>query len=193
MPHRALTRHRLVLLAMAFSVAALAAGAGVWWRAALLPKRFAAVVEGRLYRSGEVVPRQLRHLQEEYGIGRIISLLNPDDPATHLERAAAEQLGLEWCNVPLTGDGASTPAARQRILELLSDPSAPPTLVHCAAGSNRTGLAVGLYRLRCQGWTLDQVLDEMRRFGFDDLPRHENLRQALAAEAEAAASRPAAP
>ncbi len=169
------------------AVIALAAGTGFWRHATRLPKRFAVVAEGRLYRSGEVTPEHLERLQRDYGIGRIICLLNPEAQVTVTERAAAERLGLEWRNVPLTGDGASTPEDRRRIIELLTAPDSPPTLVHCAAGVNRTGLAVGLYRLHCQGWTLEQVLAEMRAFDFEDLPgKHDNLRQALAAEAEAA-------
>lgn len=170
--------------------AALIVGAGVWYQSTVLPKRFATVVPGKLYRSGEVSARQLARLRDEYQIERIVCLLNPDEPVTQAERAAAEELGLEWQNVGLTGDGASDARARQKILALLREPNAPPTLVHCAAGVNRTGLAVGLYRIAEQDWTYDQVLDEMRRFDFEDLPKHENLREALR-EAARATSQPA--
>ena len=119
-------------------------------------------------------------------------LLNPEAPETQTERQAAEKLGVQWCNVPLPGNGASTPAERQQILTLLAAPGAGPTLVHCAAGTNRTGLAVGLYRLHQQGWELERVLGEMRTFGFDDDERHRGVREALASEAAtAASSRPA--
>lgn len=178
-------RRRTGLVVAVASVLAGAAGTAAWWHSNRLPKRFALVADGRLYRSGEVTPGQLERLQREYRIGRVISLLDPDAPVSKAERATAQRLGLVWHNVPLRGSGESTAADRRRILDLLTDPDAPPTLVHCAAGVNRTGLAIGLYRLRCQGWTLEQVLTEMRAFGFEDLPKHENLRQALAAEAAA--------
>ncbi len=170
-------------IAAVFAAVVVVAGSGLWWQATRLPKRFATVVEGRLYRSGEVTAAQLERLQREYGIQRVVSLLNPEAPISVAERAAAERLGIEWHNVPLRGNGESTPAERVKILELLAFPDTPPTLVHCAAGVNRTGLAVGLYRLHCQDWTLDQVRAEMKAFDFEDLPKHENLRQALAAEA----------
>ena len=179
------TTRRLRIAVVLAAVFALVAGGALWWRATLWPRRFAPVVAGHLYRSGEVTPAQLDRLVRDYGIRRVVSLLDASAPVTVAERAAAARLGLEWHNIPLPGDGASTPAERRQILALLSDPNAPPTLVHCAAGTHRTGLAVGLYRLRCQHWPLEQVLAELKQFGFNNLPKHENLRQALVAEAAA--------
>ena len=176
---------RWIPWALTVAVLACGGGAALWWQTHLMPRRFAAIVDGRLYRSGKVTPAQLRRLQREYGIGRIVSLLNADSAVTAAERRAAESLGMQWCSVPLPGDGASTPAERQQILDLLGEPNAPPTLVHCAAGVNRTGLAIGLYRLHYQHWPLERVLAELHSFGFEDLPRHENLREALSAEAQA--------
>jgi len=181
---------RRIQIAACTAVLVLTAGGALWWRAAQWPRRFATVVEGRLYRSGEVTPAQLNRIARNYGVKRVLSLLDAHAPVTTAEHAAATRLGIEWHNIPLPGDGASTPAERHRILELLADPNAPPMLVHCAAGTNRTGLAVGLYRLHCQHWPLEQVLAELRQFGFDDRPKHESLRQALAAEAAAAQDEP---
>lgn len=153
------------------------------------PKRFAAVVEGRLYRSGGVSPAQLERVTRKYHIRTVLCLLNSESAEADEERAAAERLGLKWLNVSLPGNGDSTPAQREQIKKLLSDESLSPLLVHCAAGANRTGLAVGLYRIREQGWSLDQVMAELRAFDFEDLPKHQNLRDALAAEAAAVAPR----
>jgi len=181
-PERKSHRRRVLLAAAA--MVAVCVLAVTWQLLDWRPKRFAEVAPGELYRSGEVSPEQLAHLKESYGISRVICLLNPDAPETQEERAAAEKLGVEWVNVPLPGDGASTPADRARLIELLGMEDAGPTLVHCAAGTNRTGLAVGLYRLHYQGWSLEAVMREMRAFDFEDLPKHENLRAALRAEAE---------
>ncbi len=178
---RAVTKKLSVAVGVVVLVAV--AGAGVWWQVTRLPKRFAPVVEGELYRSGEVTPAHLERLQEEYGIQRVISLLNPAVPESIAERQAAERLGIEWHNIPLGGDGASEPGKRDQLRELVLAEDAPPTLVHCAAGVNRTGLAVGMYRIHAQGWSYEQVLEEMLRFDFDNLPKHENLRAALQAEA----------
>ena len=180
-----LHRRNLLLGALVLLVAA-SATSGALWSHFRLPHRFGVVEPGHLYRSGRVSPAQLAQVVEQYRIGRVISLLNPDVPESAAERAAAERLGLRWDNVPLPGDGASTPADRERLRALLVDPAAPPTLVHCAAGVYRTGLAVGMFRLHVQHWTLPQVLAELRAHKFRDEPQHANLRAALAAEAELA-------
>lgn len=147
-----------------------------------LPKRFGAVVPGRLYRCGDVAPRELEYAVRTYGVRTVLSLLNPDVPASIEEREVARRLGLRWENVPLPGNGASTPEERERIKRVLFDPEAGPLLVHCAAGSNRTGLAVGMYRIHREGWSVEDVLREMRRYAFEDLPKHDNLRAALRLE-----------
>lgn len=188
---RTLARRRLAVV-VAVAVCGLAGFGGYSWWAAQYPKRFAMVEPGRLYRSGEVTPAQLARLRETYGIERVICLLATESPEAQAEHTAAQKLGLDWHNIPMGGDGTSTSPQRDQLRALLLDPNAPPTLVHCAAGTNRTGLAVGMYRIHHDGWTYDQVLDEMRRFSFDDLPKHENLRAALRDEARRATSQPAA-
>lgn len=186
-------RSRALLMGTLAALAAGAVGVGVYREFFALPKRFAAVEEGRLYRSGRLEPGDLERLQREFGIRVVLSLNNPESPESIAERQEAESLGMRWLNVPLPGNGASTPADRERIRQILLDAHEGPLLVHCSAGVNRTGLAVGMYRLYRQGWTLEQVMKEMRRFDFEDEPHHENLRQALASEARCAATQRAGP
>jgi protein tyrosine phosphatase (PTP) superfamily phosphohydrolase (DUF442 family) len=169
-------RARLGLLIALLLVGA-AAGGGWYW---------SEVVPGKLYRSGDISPAQLERVAHDLGIKRVISVLDPNVPESVAEREAAQRLGLRWENVPMRGNGESTPADRERILALLKEPDAPTTLVHCSAGTNRTGLAIGLYRIHCEGWTYEQVLEELKRYSFDDLDKHENMREALR---EAARSR----
>jgi tyrosine-protein phosphatase SIW14 len=186
------TNRRIVIALIALGTAL---GGGLWaWHAAYgQPKRFGVVEEGRLYRCGEITPRQLERVMREHGIRTVLSMLDPQHPKSLAERAEAERLGLRWLNVPLGGDGSSSEADRERIRAIVLDPGNAPLLVHCAAGANRTGLACGIFRIHADGWPVERVLEEMHGFGFDDLPKHENLRAALEAEARLAASRPAQP
>lgn len=150
------------------------------------PKRFAEVVPHQLYRSGEVSPAQLAYLKQKYNIRTVICLLDDQSPQTQAEHDAAMQLGLNFFNVPLRGNGASTADDREQLKTLMFGYAERPILVHCAAGTNRTGLAVGMWRLYEQGWPLERVVAEMKDFDFEDGPNHEDLRTALATEAEQA-------
>jgi protein tyrosine/serine phosphatase len=85
------------------------------------------------------------------------------------------------------GSASIKPHKSHTVVDLLIDGNAPPTLVHCAAGVNRTGLAVGLYRIHHDGWSYEQVYEELLSHDFDDLPKHEQLRETLRQEAARAA------
>jgi hypothetical protein len=41
-----------------------------------------------------------------------------------------------------------------------------PTLLHCEAGANRTGLVSALYRVAKQGWSADTAIDELEYGGY---------------------------
>ncbi len=178
------SRIRAVVLAAVLLVGALL----TWSQLNRYPKRFAVVAPGEIYRSGEVRPPHLERLKAELNLKTVLSLLNPEAPESVAEQEAAERLGIVYLNVPLRGNGASTPPDRDRIREILFDESHRPLLVHCSAGANRTGLTIGMYRLYHDGWTYEQVLAEMKQFDFEDEAHHENLRAALRAEAERAAA-----
>lgn len=175
------SRGRVMQLA---ALALVAAALAIWGWTSRMPRRFAEVVPGRLYRCGSVNGAQLERLAKRYQIRAVLSLLDPAAPESQRERAAAEALHLRWINVPLRGNGDSTAEERARIKAALADESAAPLLVHCAAGTNRTGLTVGLYRLNQQGWTADQVFEEMKQFDFRDDDAHLGMRTAILDEAK---------
>lgn len=183
----ALRQSAKVRLATFATLLLIGVGGSFAWRAATAwPKRFSAVDPGRVYRCGEVTPDQLSRIAAEYDLRGVLSLLNPGVPESAAERERALKLGLRWNNVPLTGDGASTSADRDRIRAILRDETNLPLLIHCAAGVNRTGLAVGMYRIHAQHWTIEQVEQELLSTDFENEPQHQNLRDALREEANLA-------
>lgn len=186
-------KHRTLVLVLLALGAVLGGGGWAWHAAYGMPKRFGVVEAGRLYRCGDITPRQLERVTRQHGIRTVLSMLDPEHPESLAERAEAQRLGLRWLNVPLQGDGSSSESDRNQMRTILLDPGNAPLLVHCAAGANRTGLACGMFRIHADGWTVERVLQEMREFGFDDLPKHENLRAALRAEAQIATSQPSRP
>jgi len=54
----------------------------------------------------------------------------------------------------------------ERALRTLADARLHPIYIHCELGRDRSGLIIGLYRVRCEGWSLCSAYCEMKRFGF---------------------------
>jgi hypothetical protein len=51
-------------------------------------------------------------------------------------------------------------------LRVVTDKGSQPVLVHCAQGSDRTGMMVAIYRIVVQGWSKDDALKEMVEGGY---------------------------
>jgi hypothetical protein len=138
----------------------------------LTPKNFGIVDEGKLYRSGELTPAATRRVVEEKHIRTIVDLGGYDlDPAGEriAERTAAA-LNVERHVFRLNGDGTGNPNAYVEALRILSDPAKQPALVHCSAGSQRTGACVILYRTIVQGKGKGcgaELLAEAAEYGHD--------------------------
>jgi protein tyrosine/serine phosphatase len=133
--------------------------AHVWWRVqsvvglAKSPRRFGVVVEGKIYRSGRIDPVSLQWVAQQSGIKTVVDLGAFVDGSAE-DRAiaeAAEALGLKRYVFRLRGTGAGDPQRYVDALRVLRDESAYPVLVHCAAGAQRTGACVLLYRHLFEG------------------------------------------
>jgi tyrosine-protein phosphatase SIW14 len=115
-----------------------------------------------IYRGGRPKVQDMAILQRQQQIKTIISLENSDHAEIiRREREATEKLGMKFINVPL--DVYETPADKDMavLLRLLDDEALQPVFVHCLHGEDRTGLVIGLYRFKVQGWTADQAYREM--------------------------------
>jgi hypothetical protein len=56
----------------------------------------------------------------------------------------------------------------ERALRLLTSAHLHPVYLHCELGRDRSGLVIGLYRVRCQDWSACAAYAEMQRFGFNE-------------------------
>src|SRR5438067_8286799 len=88
---------------------AAAAGVGVWAtvetrRNRLVWDHFDVVKRGYLYRSGQLNPDQLRAAIRRYGLRTIVSFQVTGE-GVEAERAIARALGVDFLNLPMSGDG----------------------------------------------------------------------------------------
>ncbi|GAC1345200.1 MAG: hypothetical protein NVSMB14_08590 [Isosphaeraceae bacterium] len=123
---------------------AIALGAAVWHRFLFLGN-VAVLDTGRLIRTAQ--PKEnLAPLLDLYRPATVLNLRGGswNDPWYRAEVLEVEKRGLAFYDLPLS---ASRRPSRKELLLLIDilDRSDLPILVHCKSGSDRTGLATGLY------------------------------------------------
>ncbi|HMN40605.1 MAG TPA: tyrosine-protein phosphatase [Phycisphaerales bacterium] len=160
----------LVALFAALAIAGLGAlGYAKLVRPNIVPKNFGVVDAGKLYRSGRLTPSATREVVEANHIKTIVDL-GAYDLSPSGERVAehtASALGVERRVFRLSGDGTGNPNAYVEALRIIADPAKQPVLVHCSAGSERTGACVLLYREIVQGHAPGADLGETYSHGHD--------------------------
>lgn len=92
-----------------------------------------------------------------------------DDDEIDEEEEIAGRLGLRFLNISLNGVDAPTFAEIDQFIQLFEDQSNLPLYVHCLYGKERTGFMLAAYRIKVQGWTVEQAYKEMLQQGFDPL------------------------
>ncbi len=129
-----------------------------------MPKNFRQV-DQNLYRGGAPSEQDLKILSDNFNIKRIVSL---DDLVAHEAFPTISDLGIEHIVIPLSGSEEEVTSSISylinNIVSLLNCGS--PTYVHCRHGSDRTGLAVGLYRVLNDGWDSTSALNEAKQYQF---------------------------
>jgi protein tyrosine/serine phosphatase len=153
------------LARVAIPIAIIAVAALFWTtdaRRDVLPKRLHEVVPDQIYRSGELTPAATRHIVQAHHIKTIVDLgaHEPGTPEDRLAQAVADELGVERIVFDLEGDATGDPNHYVSTLRLMTDPEHQPVLVHCGAGTERTGCAVILYRNIIEDVPIDVAYDE---------------------------------
>lgn len=92
--------------------------------------------------------------------------LENDESAISDERKMAKDEGIRFLSFPM--DSGETPSDEtvNEALSAIASSANEPVFVHCHHGEDRTGLIIGLYRIRHEGWTAKQAYSEMLKYGF---------------------------
>ncbi|HLH04792.1 MAG TPA: tyrosine-protein phosphatase [Bryobacteraceae bacterium] len=120
-------------------------------------------VDSTLYRGAEPTPLALQELQQ-LGVKLIIDL-RQSGTATLRERDEAQQLHIQYVNIPLPPLSAPSSGDVRRILVLLENRGSAPVFVHCRRGKDRTGTIIACYRMQHDGWSSTKALTEAQEYG----------------------------
>lgn len=134
----------------------------------LFPKRFGVVDAGKVYRSGQLSVAALDSIHERYGIRTVIDLgstIHGDAAGERRNQRTADALGIKRYVFRLNGDSTGNPNEYIQALRLATDPANQPVLVHCGAGTERTGLLCLLYKNEVLGVPLEEGFKEAQTYG----------------------------
>jgi protein tyrosine/serine phosphatase len=139
-----------------------------------VPKRWGVVEEGKIYRSGQLSRHLVRQTLEMHKIQTVVDLTwdDPNEQNHVAELAAIAELGIERKLCPLQSDGTGDVHIYARAVSEVARAArdGKPVLVHCAAGTQRTGGVVAFYRLLVEGKSPAFTFAEMRRYNYN--PQH---------------------
>ncbi len=132
--------------------------------------RWGVVVPERVFRSGQISRYQVEDVLTRNKIATIINLCGHErhNADQLVEVAVAEYLEIDYHRFPLNGSGTGDVKKYVDAVELLArrEREGKPVLIHCAAGTYRTGGVIAVYRLLVRGDSPASVADEMVAFGY---------------------------
>ena len=157
-------RRALIALALAVPIGLVAwyLGGGKWM---FEPKRWGEIEPGLIYRSGQIHPWLIEDTLREQEIAVVVDLA-ADEPGRDdhdPENEVTKRLGIRKVDLfGLDGSGLGDPEIYvQAVREMhAAKQSGTRMLVHCAAGTQRTGGATALYRMFLQGGDGQDAYDE---------------------------------
>ncbi len=146
----------------------------LWWsehKYEYIPKRWGVVVPGKIYRSGQLTRQMLGKTLSEHGIKAIIDLQLNDlnDPNLQWEMEYAAANGIRHYRFGLGGDGTGDADRYVGAVAVLIDcvRNNEPVLVHCGAGTQRTGGIIACYRLLVEKADAREVSRELKAYDWE--------------------------
>lgn len=167
-----MSRKKITAVCLSAFVGLVAAGV-VWdkfFQDRLFPKRFGIVEPGSIYRSAQLHPALIGDVLQENDIQVVVDLQYWEEkPFIVAEKAAIESLGLVLRRFPLNGDGTGEIESYVSAINEIHDAVAAgePILVHCAAGTQRTGGVIAAYRTLVQDMTVDEAVAELEQYDWN--------------------------
>jgi protein tyrosine/serine phosphatase len=144
---------------------------GRYLKDAFFPKRFGVVEPGRIYRSGQLSRWLIERTLLKHNIKVIVNLIGDSNETadTDEEQEVVEKLGIEKHIFQLSRDGTGDVNNYAKAIAAIcqAQEKSKPVLVHCSAGTKRSGGVIAAYRLLIEKKDIPFVLNEMTSYGWN--------------------------
>jgi tyrosine-protein phosphatase SIW14 len=121
------------------------------------------IVNEKVLRGAQPTEAGFRSLKAA-GVKTILNLRQPGDH-TEAEKKLVEKLGMKYVSIPMKGLHTPTEDQISKAMKVLHDEEAGPVFVHCKKGKDRTGVVIGAYRMKHDGWNAKKAVQEARGIG----------------------------
>ena len=163
---------RLIVFAL---LAASLAGLAVFWRSVghewVFPKKWGEIEPGWVFRSGQISRFNLESTFDRHRIDVVVFMsgYNPNNPDVRFEKELCERKGIALHNFPLHGRGTGRVESYIDALETAwrARQAGRRVLIHCDAGSQRTGGMTVLWRVLIEGRPAPDAYRELLAYGHD--------------------------
>lgn len=124
------------------------------------------IVDNNLWRSSQPNSESIKRMKL-HGLKSIINLRG-DEQTDIWEKKLADSLGIKYFSKPMDATKDQDLDYLKEILSLIEDEYNQPVLVHCLGGKDRTGLIVGMYKLKHTDISMEELLKETIMYGHDE-------------------------
>ena len=136
-----------------------------------IPKRFGVVIPGEIYRSGQISRWMFEPTVKKYGIDTVIDLngVAKNDLNQQAEIASYETLDLNHYRIKLHGNGTGEVENYIEAIATLAKAhrNGETVLVHCHAGTQRTGSVLAAYQILVLGASPEAMYAKLQEYGWD--------------------------
>lgn len=172
------TRCRRQNIFAAFLITAAIVGLSIWgcakFKHDFLPKHWGVVEPGRIYRSGQLSESVIEQTLRRNRIAFVVDLTGDEEKGSEQramqlnEQAVIARLGIGGGKYPLSGDGTGDIRRYADALTAIHScvQEGKTVLIHCSAGTHRTGATVVFYRMLVQGKPGREAFAEIQQYGW---------------------------
>ena len=121
-----------------------------------------ALVAPGIYRGAAPTAKGLDGLKA-LGIKTVVNLRHYHG---NTEEKLCRERGIDYERVILESSDAPSDDDVRRFLEIVTDVKRQPVYFHCWRGKDRTGAMCAAYRIKVEGWLLEDARREMQAFDF---------------------------